>query len=149
MFKWIIFVVLLISGAILGFLYLQVKELEKNPSALPVATTEYTITIAHAYRDGTHRYAGYLYLPNSCHSVTATILRDPKLVENFDLRLTTRDLQLETAFCSQISSRYYFTATEEGPERVNLKFSINGKERPFKLEEGSWQADGATLQIKK
>ncbi len=146
MFKWILLVVLIISGSVLGFLYVQLKDMEQNPGKLPVPTAEDAVTIAHAYRDGAHRYAGFLYLPNSCHEVTSIVMTDPKVLENFELRITTKDKQLETAFCSQLRTRYYFHALADGPEFINLRFVINGKERNYKLVEGEWQAEGATLQ---
>ena len=144
--KWIVLAVLLISGTILGFLYYSIKDMERNPDKLPLPVSEDALTIAHAYKDGAHRFAGYMYLPNSCHDVRASIVRDGKISENFELRVTTRDKQLETAFCSQLRTRYYFHVLEEGPELYNLKFYVSGKEHPYKLVEGKWQSEGATLQ---
>ncbi len=147
MVKWIGFVVLIISGSVLGILYLQVKQLEQNPASLPAPVSENSVRIAHSYRDGAHRYAGILYLPNSCHEVTAVVVQDSKIFENFELRVTMKDKQMETAFCSQIRSQYQFSATQEGPQKVNLVFLLNGREKAFTLSEGSWQNDGASLDV--
>jgi|GEM_PF-4090088 len=149
MVKWIVFIVLVLSGAALSFFYLQIKDLEKNPAKLPTAVAADAVTLAHAYRDGAHRYAGIISLPNSCHTVNARVVRDSKFPENFELRVETKDMQLETAFCSQLRSRYQFSVLEEGPEKINLRLLINGKEREYKLSEGQWQNDGATLQVNK
>lgn len=147
MVKWIGFVVLIISGSVLGILYLQVKQLEQNPGNLPAPVSENSVRIAHGYRDGEHQYAGILYLPNSCHHVTAEVVQDSKILENFELRVTTKDKQMETAICSQIRSRYNFSVTKEGPPKVNLMFLLNGREKAFNLSEGSWQSDGASLKV--
>lgn len=140
MFKWILIVALIISGSVLTYLYHHVKALEQNPSALPVAEASNTLHLLHSYKNGFHHYVGSMSLPNSCHKVEATMIRDMKLVEIFEMRITTRDLQMETPFCSELRSRYQFAVDEEGPERVTLSVKINGKPYPFKVIEVSTAA---------
>jgi hypothetical protein len=135
MFKWIIFIALIISGSILAYLYNNVKALENNPNAIPALEVDGTLHMIHSYKNGVHHYVGSMSLPNSCHKIETLVVRDPKLAEIFDLRITTRDLQAETAFCSQLRSRYQFAVDEEGPEQVTLRVKVNGKPRVFKLVE--------------
>ena len=115
MLKWIIFFVLLISGGILTYLYKDLEKIEKSPIATStMAVSADALPLLHSYKNGTHHYIGSIKLPNSCHSVTAEILRDDKFPEIFDMRVTTTDLQTQTPLCSQLTSRYQFSVDAEG-----------------------------------
>ncbi len=146
MLKWIIFFTLLISGSILGYLYHNIKAMENNPDAIPAVEEVNAIRMLHSYKNGSHRYVGSIKLPNSCHEVKAVIVRDQKLTDIFEMRITTKDLQMQTAFCSELSSRYQFSIDEEGPEQVTLTVKLNGKQNAFKLIESSAATTDLTNQ---
>jgi hypothetical protein len=147
MFKWIFLFVLILSGLGLGFFYLQIQKLENDPTKLPPVEGRETVTIAHAYRDGAHQFGGYIYLPNSCHQVSARVLRDQKVLEKMELRVETKDMQTQTAFCSMLRTRYYFNALEEGPKDIRFSFKLNGKEHDHRLVESTAMGVGATLEM--
>jgi hypothetical protein len=147
MLKWLFLVVLILSGAGFAIFHFKIQELEKNPAKLPPIEGRETVTIAHAYKDGAHQFGGYVYLPNSCHTVTTRIIRDEKVIEKMELRVDTKDMQTQTALCSMLRTRYYFSALEEGPRDIRFTFRLNGKEHDHRLIESSATGVGATLEM--
>lgn len=143
MTKWLFLVVLVISGGIMTFLYVDLQRMEQNIDALPKPDAPNTIRVVHAFKDGIHRYSGQIKLPHSCFSVHTDALRDSVSAPlELILAITTKDNLLEQAICSQITTRYPFEVIAEAPENVVATLRINDEERPIRIVETTWQSTG-------
>ncbi len=148
MSKWIALIVIIIAGSILGYLYIDLKNLELNPTELPVVEVPNTVRIVHSFSDGIHRYTGSIKLPHSCFSINTEIERDPKINGDIVLSITTKNNITEQSFCSQIPTRYQFETIIEAPEESHLVLRVDDIPRPTKIIETQWTNPTGTIIVK-
>ncbi len=143
MTKWILIIVVLISGGIMGYLYVDLQRMEQNITTLPAPDAPNTIRIVHAFKDGVHRFSGQIKLPHSCYAVQTNALRDPVNAPlELTIAVTTKNNLLEQAICSQITTRYPIEVIAEAPENVVSTLRIDDVEHPVRFVESTWQSSG-------
>lgn len=148
MIKWIAFIVIIITGSILGYFYVELKTLEETPSELPLVANTNAVRIVHSFGDGIHRYTGYIKLPHSCYAITTETYKDLKQSNDVVVSITTKNNMTEQQFCSQISTRYQFEAVEDAPESARLILRVDGIVRPTTIIETDWTNPRGTIITK-
>jgi hypothetical protein len=110
MMKWIITTSVLIGVAIFAYFYLSLNSPEIVPQ-VPTpnfSTSTQTVTVLHQYKDGVHRYTGYIKLPHSCYRTYQSAALDPDDSKKVILNIKTADYFDPTQSCAQIMTRYAF-----------------------------------------
>jgi len=149
--KWIAFIVLLISGSLLGYFYYELErtslEVETATTTLPIIPKTSGIRLFHSYKDGIHRYTGEVKLPHSCYSLDTQVRRDPKDPTSLVVVLTSTDRMLEQRLCSKIQTGYSFEAVVETPDvnNLNVTLLLDGNDVPFHIVETQWQGAQGTI----
>ena len=144
MMKWIALIVIIISGSILAYLYMELDKVRSGEISAPIAELENTIHIVHSYKDGIHRYAGQIKLPHSCYSVDAEAvipLNDPSII---NITLRTKDNLLSEKICSSIRTRYPFEVIADAPANAIVSLTLDGTVQPIKIVETNWQDSRGT-----
>ena len=145
MIKWIILVVLIVSGAILGYIYTQLSNTPTDTAALSQVEAPNTVHVIHSYKDGIHRFIGQIKLPHSCYSVKTDVLSDPKDPSVLVLSLTTKNNILDEKICANIQTRYPFEVIADAPEHIQTTMTIDGTEVPLRVTETQWQDSRGTV----
>lgn len=145
MIKWVLLVVVLVSG---GIMWLLVNHLENTPpdnAILERANVPGVVRVVHSYKDGVHRYTGEIKLPHSCYLVDKNIWTDLKLLDKVEIRLTTTDKMLDIAICSRFVTGYPFEVITEARESATMKLFVDGVERRTLIIESDWQSPQGTV----
>lgn len=144
MTKWIVIIVLVISGSILGYVYIQLNNVESGTSIPVPVEPENTIHIVHSYKDGIHRFAGQIKLPHSCYTVTADAVIPLDDTSKMNIALTTKDNLLSEKICSSIRTRYPFEVITDAQQNITTTLTIDGALQPIKITETNWQDSQGT-----
>lgn len=139
MTKWIAAIVLIISGSILGYLYVELNKVESGTAQLPPPEAENTVRVVHSYKDGVHRYAGQIKLPHSCYAVGAEAVIPFEEPSKVTIALITKDNLLSEKICSSIRTRYPFEVIADAPENAVVTLTQDGVVQPIKIIETNWQ----------
>ena len=139
MTKWIVLIVLIISGSILGYLYVELNKIESGTAALAPVEALNTIHVVHSYKDGIHRFAGQIKLPHSCYTVSPEAVSPSDDTSKINIALVTKDNLLSEKICSSIRTRYPFEVIADAPQDVTVTLTIDGIAQPIKLTETNWQ----------
>ena len=144
MTKWIVIIVLIISGAILGYVYVQLNNMEPSVVTGTPAEEPNTIHLVHSYKDGIHRFAGQIKLPHSCYGVTAEAVIPPDDPTKVNIALITKDNLLSEKICLSIPTRYPFEVIADAPQNITTTLTINGVVQPISTTETAWQDSQGT-----
>lgn len=144
MIKWIALIVLIISGSILGYLYVELDKVRSGAIEAPPVELENTIHIVHSYKDGIHRYAGQIKLPHSCYSVVSEAIISRDDPSKINITITTKDNLLSEKICSSIRTRYPFEVIADAPQDMKTTLTIDGISQPIKITETDWQDSQGT-----
>lgn len=144
MTKWIVIVVLIISGAILGYVYVQLNNMEPSTVTATQAEAPNTIHLVHSYKDGIHRFAGQIKLPHSCYAVTSEAVIPPDDPSKINIVLTTKDNLLNEKICLSITTRYPFEVIADAPQNITTTLTIDGVVQPIAMTETGWQDSQGT-----
>ena len=145
MLKWILFSSLIASLFVIGYFYVNIKQLEVTPSKGKLDTPS-TITLVHASKDGIHRYTGYIKLAHSCFTIESEVISDQTADTEFTILITSTNHIAEQKSCFQIPTRYPFDITAEGSENPTVTLKVDNLLRPIKIIDTSWtNARGTTV----
>lgn len=144
MTKWIALIVLIISGSILGYLYVELDKVRSGVIEAPPVELENTIHVVHSYKDGIHRYAGQIKLPHSCYSVGAEAIIPTDDTSKINIAITTKDNLLDEKICSSIRTRYPFEVIADAPQDIRTTLTIDSIPQPIKIVETNWQDSRGT-----
>ena len=144
MIKWILTIVILISSAILGYMYVELEQISSTPEIIPIPTTN-TVRIVDAYSDGVHRFTGQVRLGHSCYSLDTAVHADPKDPNVVIITLTSKDKMLDQKLCAQIPTAYPFEEVFEGPSTMTARLVLDEKELPVRLIKTAWQSPGGDV----
>ena len=148
MIKWLILIVLVLSGSILAFLYIDLQRMESDPTLLPPIEVTNSVRVFHSYKDDIHRFTGQIKLPHSCFTLETTAVQDHKILNEVKLELRTKDNILDQKFCSQFATRYPFEIIADAPKDITTTLTVDGVNRPIKMIETDWQSPVGTTVIK-
>ena len=139
MLKWMALIVVIISGGILGYMYVQ---LEEGDSSIATSTTTIadrkSVRIFDGYDDGVHRYDGQIRLPHSCYSVSISIKPDPDEPHAAIITLLATDKMLDLTLCAKITTTYPFEEVYDAPADTAIRLMLNGKELPVHVIKTNW-----------
>ncbi len=132
-------IVLIISGGILGYMYVQLEQGDNSvaTSTAPIAERK-SVRIFDGYNDGVHRYDGQIRLPHSCYSVSISIKPDPEDAHTAIITLVTKDNMLDLTLCVQIPTAYPFEEVYDAPADTAIRLMLNGKELPVHVIKTNW-----------
>lgn len=137
MVKWIILTALIISGGVLGYLYIQLEKGNLN-SILPLPPQTHSVQVFDGYNDGVHRYDGEIRLPHSCYTVDISAAPDRKFANTVHIALVAKDKMLDYSLCAQIPTAYPFEEVFDGPEDMSVRLTLNGNDVPVHVEKTTW-----------
>ncbi len=144
MTKYLAIIVLIISGSILGYLYVKLDKIGSGTIIAPPLEQENTVYVVHSYQDGIHRFAGQIKLPHSCYTVNAKAESPSNDSSKVNIILTTEDHLLDEKICSSIRTRYPFQVIADAPQNVTTTLILDGVVQPIKITETNWQAPQGT-----
>ena len=144
MFKWTLAVVVIISTAILGYMYYQLEQISGTPEITVTPPTN-AVRIIDAFSDGIHRYSGSVRLAHSCYAVDQTIGTDPKNPNTVIITLISKDKMLDQKLCAQIPTSYPFEEVYEGPPETQVKLLLDERELPVRLVKTAWQSPSGDI----
>jgi hypothetical protein len=143
--KWIVLLSVLIAGTGLWFILLRPGIEQGGDAPAVIATNPKALTIAHAFKDGVHRYDGILRLSHSCYDVESEVVHDPRNANTLTLILTTRDKMLEQNLCVKIPTRYPFEIITDAPKDTSTMLSVDGVNTPIVIIETEWMNPRGTV----
>lgn len=139
MTKWIILLAFILSGSILGFMYIQVNKTPTSDSTADAVQDLNAVRVVDGYKDGFHRLSGMIKLPHSCYSLKtdATVRFDA--LDDVTITIVTKDNILDQAVCANIVTRYPFQTIVEAPKTITLHLVVDGVEVPTIVSHVDWQ----------
>ncbi len=134
-----VLIVLIISGGILGYMYVQLGQGDggATATAAPIADSK-AIRIFDGFNDGVHRYDGQIRLPHSCYSVVVSIKPDTENSGTVIISLVATDKMLDLTLCAQIPTAYPFEDVYDAPVDTPIRLMLNGKELPVRVVKTNW-----------
>lgn len=128
----------------MGYVYIGFN---KTPVEVPVVATTTpteTITVAHAYKDGEHRFIGQVKLPDSCYAFNAEAIHDQKRQNVIIIVLNASDKKINQSQCSQLPTFYPFQVLSDGAEDSIIEAKLNGEKINLNLKTTEWQSSTGT-----
>lgn len=146
MTKWLIIIVVLISGAILSYIYVALGISSTSAgSSNTMVRQPVGVKIYHAEKDGVQRYSGEIKLPHSCFALKAEAKTHPEDPTTLIIELKAVDNILNEAICAQFSTGYPFEVMIETPTPQHVVLRYNGKDRKMRLIERAWVNAGQMI----
>jgi hypothetical protein len=108
---------------------------------------EEIINAKHQYKNGVHTYGGEFELPTPCDTLSYDVVKDVANPSNVELNFKTVP---SSTVCAQVLTPKSFKVSFEGPEKIALTVTRDGKSVKFNLFEVpvNQDFDSFTLQIK-
>jgi hypothetical protein len=139
MTKWIILFAVLLSGSILGFMYVQINRTPTGDSTDAAVQDLNAVRVVDGYKDGFHRLSGTIRLPHSCYSLKTDASVRFDALDDVTITIITKDNILGQAVCANIVTRYPFQTIVEAPKVITLHLIVDGVEVPTIVEHVDWQ----------
>lgn len=145
--KWIALFVLIISSALLGYLYVELESVTSDTPVILPNLEPRALRVFHSFDSGEHRYTGEIKLPHSCYILEMeAVATDPKDSTQHTIMLKSIDRMLDMRLCAKIPTRYPFDVLITAPENIHTSLVIDKHETPIRIIETAWQnAQGKTL----
>ncbi len=139
MLKWMLLIVFIISGGILGYMYVQLEQTDSSvATSTALIANSKAARIFDGFNDGVHRYDGQIRLPHSCYSVAMSIKPDTENPGTVIISLTTTDKMLDLSLCVQLPTVYPFEEVYDAPADTVIRLMLNGREVPVHMVKTNW-----------